>query len=898
MSGLNAIADTAPSNDGEYFFVRNTDPVVVDNLLATTVITDTLNLDGQAITADETAIFLNGVPYGGGGGGGTVQTVTGTAPITVTGTVADPIVGIDLSNIVTRSGAQTITGAKKFGILPQAITGVLPTDNDELVPKLYVDNTIETWSQFPATQDVNMGGFKIANCAELANNMTGFGLTITSDEDIAIEAATGNIDITAQSVILHQTLDVNGYNLTGVGDIIGTTSNMLITTTTDITLKADEGVVQIDAKNLVITSNAPPGQLVSDSTLQISTDNDMTITATDMLLITAGGMIINNDLSMGTHKIINVVNPTDPQDVATKAYVDGSIPGADTLANVLLAGNSAGATSLNMNGQDITGVNDITMTGLVPTISAPLSATLTVAGLGVTTVAAGTHLNLTAPDYVSIGSAGYTTIENLKITNSVIEKVPGQLDLSFENVRAVTNTGANMAIGNNQILLNASGAVTVNSLNGTLSIQSGAGLIDIVGSTTISGNQLNLRSGQSITLDNSVSTTAPISLQTGTTENVCIQSGVPGTPLADSSILNVSSDSKGIYIPRMTAVQRDAISNPQNGLLVFDTTASALYMYGARGWAKVALTNSANELLQSLSGLDGGVRTYSLTGLTEVDTLAVKTNAIQPLDPLIGTDVAVEAQLVWEGDILLKNNGNSAGTDVLIDSIPAAPASLGNVVSYDPTSKKLYYQAAGGGGGGAVNSVVAGSNINVNSIDPANPVVNLDDAIGVTAVGGVAGFDLNLTPSTGQLVSINDETGTSKMTVGALGVSMLTPVNMNGFALTNSGGVTAPGGGAQGLGFTGTDVQLAAINGDIFLTPGQLTEVDRFIRAQGDIRIESNQASSNPGSLNFVGTGTPLLLNSSVGTSGNLLISGGADTTPGWSTGLRYDTVRKVLFAG
>jgi hypothetical protein len=736
MSGLTTLADTAPSNDGTYFFVRNTDPVIVDNLVATTVITDELNLNGQAITADETAIFLNGVPYGGGGGGA-VQTVTGAAPITVTGTVTDPVVGIDLSNIVTRSGAQTITGAKKFGILPQSITGVLPTDPDEFTNKLYVDNTIETWSQFPATQDVNMNLFKIANCAEIANNTSGFGLTITSDEDINIEAATGVIDITAQELNLHQSLNVNGYNLTGVGDIIGTTSNMLITTTTDITLKADEGVVEIDAKNLVITSNAPAGQLISDSTLQISTDNDMTITATDSLSITAGVMTINNALSMATHKITNVVDPTDPQDVATKAYVDSRPGGADTLANVLLAGNSAGATNIDMNGQDITGVNDIVMTGIVPTISAPLSATLTVAGLGATSLAAGTHVNITAPDYVSIGSAGYTTIENLHIVNSVITKETGTNDLQIGNVAAITNSAADIVIGNNQVQVKVSGDVIVNSQNQPLTLQSGTGALNINGGTTtdIGGGQLTLSATETIILDNGQSTTAPISLQTGLTENVCIQPGLPSAPLADSSILNVTSASKGIYIPRMPTTAREAITNPQNGLMVYDTTDADLYIYGPRGWAKTTLTNSANELLESLSGLDTGTRTRDLTGFNQVDAAVMKTNELDPIDPLvqpyigIGGDVSMPGNsnlsfgLVGGGDGTIdvpNGNLNISATNIIVD----APIDITGDVSIGTLK---------------VGSIAKlGTNT---QIDVENNI-NLKDAIGLNGDYGTAGYVL------------------------------------------------------------------------------------------------------------------------------------------------------------
>ena len=60
-------------------------------------------------------------------------------------------------------------------------------------------------------------------------------------------------------------------------------------------------------------------------------------------------------------------------------------------------------------------------------------------------------------------------------------------------------------------------------------------------------------------------------------QNVSI-SDVPLTPDA-SSVLDVFSTSKGLLIPRMTSVQRLAINNPANALMVFDTDSSCFLFY-------------------------------------------------------------------------------------------------------------------------------------------------------------------------------------------------------------------------------------------------------------------------------------------------------------------------------
>jgi len=61
-----------------------------------------------------------------------------------------------------------------------------------------------------------------------------------------------------------------------------------------------------------------------------------------------------------------------------------------------------------------------------------------------------------------------------------------------------------------------------------------------------------------------------------------------GNSPASSSMLDVSSTNKGVLLPRMTSQQRNAISSPETGLLVFDTDRQALYMFDGDGWRPFA----------------------------------------------------------------------------------------------------------------------------------------------------------------------------------------------------------------------------------------------------------------------------------------------------------------------
>jgi hypothetical protein len=60
-----------------------------------------------------------------------------------------------------------------------------------------------------------------------------------------------------------------------------------------------------------------------------------------------------------------------------------------------------------------------------------------------------------------------------------------------------------------------------------------------------------------------------------------------GNPPHASAILDVSSTTKGLLVPRMTTAQRNAIAAPMNGLIVFDNTADAFYVYGTQGWKEL-----------------------------------------------------------------------------------------------------------------------------------------------------------------------------------------------------------------------------------------------------------------------------------------------------------------------
>ncbi len=60
-----------------------------------------------------------------------------------------------------------------------------------------------------------------------------------------------------------------------------------------------------------------------------------------------------------------------------------------------------------------------------------------------------------------------------------------------------------------------------------------------------------------------------------------------GSNANSSAMFDVKSSDKGVLIPRLSNAQRDAISNPATGLLVFVTTDSSFYFFSGSDWVRL-----------------------------------------------------------------------------------------------------------------------------------------------------------------------------------------------------------------------------------------------------------------------------------------------------------------------
>lgn len=72
-----------------------------------------------------------------------------------------------------------------------------------------------------------------------------------------------------------------------------------------------------------------------------------------------------------------------------------------------------------------------------------------------------------------------------------------------------------------------------------------------------------------------------------------------GSTLTADAVIDIVSTTKGILIPRMTTTQRDAISSPSTGLMVFNTSTNKFNIYYSAAWNSIASEAFVNALVNN-----------------------------------------------------------------------------------------------------------------------------------------------------------------------------------------------------------------------------------------------------------------------------------------------------------
>ena len=116
-----------------------------------------------------------------------------------------------------------------------------------------------------------------------------------------------------------------------------------------------------------------------------------------------------------------------------------------------------------------------------------------------------------------------------------------------------------------------------------------------------------------------------------------------GSNADGSAILDVKSSSKGFLMPRMTEEQKNAVSNPASGLMIFQTDGeSGFYFYDGTSWSN--LSKGEAWAFDGNAGTSSGI---DFIGTTDAQDLEFRTNNINRM------------RLTQSGQIELLNTGSS-----------------------------------------------------------------------------------------------------------------------------------------------------------------------------------------------------------------------------------------------
>lgn len=276
-------------------------------------------------------------------------------------------------------------------------------------------------------------------------------------------------------------------------------------------------------------------------------------------------------------------------------------------------------------------------------------------GIGTTSPLAKTHIsasgNLVIPALdaalgtatsLAIGNNGGTVVLAAGVSNTNVSWLQGRQGTGTGNAFniALNPLGGNVGIGTTSpsSKLEVDGTATVNgqlNINGdaTSSIRIGTGgtnaalIYSLTGDTLSIGannatnlvcktnkdvefrGNLDLISNGALVMDNANnnnqmyirnggSNAAAIQFGHGTVGSSILMAlssdgklGLGTTSPNASALLDVSSTTKGVLLPRMTTTQVNAISSPADGLTVYNTTLNTLCFYNGTSWQKVTSAN-------------------------------------------------------------------------------------------------------------------------------------------------------------------------------------------------------------------------------------------------------------------------------------------------------------------
>jgi hypothetical protein len=162
-------------------------------------------------------------------------------------------------------------------------------------------------------------------------------------------------------------------------------------------------------------------------------------------------------------------------------------------------------------------------------------------------------------------------------------------------------------------------------------------------------------------------------------DRACAQNAGIGTVSPNaSSILDLTSTTLGLLVPRMTTAQKTAITSPATGLLVYDGTLNLFYYWNSSAW--VPFQSSATGW--SLTGNAGTVMTTNFLGTTDAIDLHIRTKDVEHIAITKGGYMGVDTMSPASPLDVIRNAPSGYGTAVFRTLTSGYGAEIGGVGSY------------------------------------------------------------------------------------------------------------------------------------------------------------------------------------------------------------------------
>ena len=267
--------------------------------------------------------------------------------------------------------------------------------------------------------------------------------------------------------------------------------------------------------------------------------------------------------------------------------------------------------------------------------------------------------------------------------------------------------------------------------------------------------------------------------------NCNAQLGVGTTTPDASSMLDVTSTTKGVLVPRMTTTQRTAITSPANGLLVFDTDTNTFWFYASSAWVNLSAAANTGWSLTGNSGTDPNTQ---FIGTTDNQPLIFKVNNLQA-GKINGFNTAIGASA------LLTNSTGTNNTAIGVSALFSNTTGSYNTAS---GLNALFSNTTGN------NNTASGQNALLGNTTGGNNTANGQGALYTNRTGsantaiGVNALGNNTTAND------NTATGTNALYFNTTGFYNTANGSQALFSNTTGVGNTANGQGALYSNTTGT----------------------------------------------------------------------------------------------